>query len=652
MLRTLPWLTLVALLAAGCGGSRTAAGPPKAPVDPWVLACVDKAAKSPALVTNGLIGLRLGRDGSGVGPMFSSDAFQPARDGEEKILALANPLALQWMEIDGEPPMWSDADTYRQSLDMRDGVLTTRWDQRGIGFECQTALHPDLRVVAQRWRFTGSNGRVVRWSYPTLKGDVPKTLRVVNAIGGKTNTSPQGTYLAGPSKGKPVVFERVASLERGGELPTFEAVRAAATRKWKERWKTDIVIEGPVEDQQAVRSWLYYLRASVHPKAGRAPGPMALSSDRYFGHVFWDADVWVFPALCLLDPDAARTIPAYRLAMARAARANYDHWIVSGRPTADGMMGGRTPEMPRWDGILYPWESSVSGRETVPGPSRFQHHITGSVAWGLGLAAELELADAKAVARVRREAAAYYLNRITRRRDGLYSLQSTMSPDENHIGDDDLYTNVLAQQLIDEALSQVPKARRPTLLRPKDSVSLLNYAGDTVRGYKQAAGVLAAFPLQDPGAEKQAVAMVERFAPLVTKNGPAMSDSVHAVLWARAGKREEAYAAWRRSWVDRTRHPLLLFSEKRSLDATYFTTGAAGSLQTVLYGFLGFRIDSGQEHPSDWSKLLSGKARLTVKPQLPPSWKRVTLKGFTVLGQRYTLTATHDAVHVTEGDHD
>ena len=96
----------------------------------------------------------------------------------------------------------------------------------------------------------------------------------------------------------------------------------------------------------------------------------------------------------------------------------------------------------------------------------------------------------------------------------------------------------------------------------------------------------------------------------------------------------------------------MLFSEKRSLETTYFATGAAGSLQTVLYGFLGIRIDSGQEHPSDWSKLLVGKARLTVKPQLPPSWKRVTLRGFTVLGHRYTLTATHDAVHVTEGDHD
>ncbi len=639
--RPVAWLSIAGAIAiAGCGGPPAPTKPPRARVDPWVLMTIDPQAAAPALVTNGLVGLRIGRDGTGYGASgarlqsLRSDAFEPK--GEEKILRQGHPFLLRW-KVGGKPVRPEDDGTYVQSLDMRTGLLSTQWNAQGVRFECTTAIDPDARIVAQRWSLTSA------W----------RTRRA------ELSAAPSGAYRivqTGPTKAqvnpdKSMLVERVATLDKGSP-PRFGEVAARSKKVWAERWKTDIVIDGPVEDQQAVRSFLYYVRASVHPKAGRAPGPMALSSDRYFGHVFWDADVWLLPALALIDPDAARTIPDYRLARAPAARRNYDRWIASGRPVSGGKLGGRTPEMPRWDGVMYPWESSVGGRETVPGPSRFEHHITGSVAWGLGFAADLGLADPKAVRRIRREAAAFYLNRITKRSDGLYSLKATMSPDENRIGDDDLYTNVLAQILIDQALARVSDARRPRLIRPQDATSLLNYSGDALRGYKQAAGVLAAYPLQDPGAEKQALALLARFAPLVSKNGPAMSDSVHAVLWARAGKAGNAYEAWRRSWVPFTRHPLMLFSEKRSLDATYFTTGAAGSIQTVLYGFLGIRIDSGQEHPSDWSKLLIGKARLTVKPQLPPSWKRVTLRGFTVLGRRYTLTATHDAVHVTEGDHD
>ncbi|HZH98036.1 MAG TPA: glycosyl hydrolase family 65 protein, partial [Fimbriimonadaceae bacterium] len=150
--------------------------------------------------------------------------------------------------------------------------------------------------------------------------------------------------------------------------------------------------------------------------------------------------------------------------------------------------------------------------------------------------------------------------------------------------------------------------------------------------------------------EEQAKVMMERFADKVTPNGPAMSDSVHALIWARIGEDEKAYTTWRKSWMEFTDHPLMLFSEKRRKAVTYFTTGAAGCLQTVIYGFLGFRIDSGQVPDPQWEKELHGGRWLTVKPNLPKSWKKVTLKNFTVLGQRYTLTATHDRVDVTQGE--
>jgi trehalose/maltose hydrolase-like predicted phosphorylase len=143
--------------------------------------------------------------------------------------------------------------------------------------------------------------------------------------------------------------------------------------------------------------------------------------------------------------------------------------------------------------------------------------------------------------------------------------------------------------------------------------------------------------------------MLERFEPAVIKNGPAMSDSLHALIWARAGDSERAYADWRKSWQPFTQSPFDLFSEKRSKPQTYFATGAAGCLQTVLYGFLGFRVDSNSQPGSAWQESLMGHLQLSLKPNLPPEWKSVKLKNLRVLDARYSFDITHNGVQVNPG---
>jgi trehalose/maltose hydrolase-like predicted phosphorylase len=224
-------------------------------------------------------------------------------------------------------------------------------------------------------------------------------------------------------------------------------------------------------------------------------------------------------------------------------------------------------------------------------------------------------------------------------------LKGVMGPHER-IVNNDLYSNLIAQWILD-GWNTKPGELRFKL--PRDDTTFLTYDGDDLSTYQQASAVLAIYPLQYPEAEKEARLMMERFENKVTENGPAMSDSIHAVIRARLGEKQKAYDAWQRSWRRYTNHPLLLFSEKPKVERTYFVTGAAGCLQSVLYGFLGFRIDSQKDPAAAWSKPLLGGQFLTVKPNLPMNWKSVTLKNFTVLGKRYTLTATHDAVRVKEG---
>lgn len=416
-----------------------------------------------------------------------------------------------------------------------------------------------------------------------------------------------------------------------------------ADAAWKDFWKTDLEVDGPVKDQAFIHSLLFYLRTSIDPKGDISVSPFGLSDTTYNGHIFWDADIWVFPSLALIDPERAARIPLYRLKRLGQAEKNFQEWCAAGRPTASSPMG----PLAGAKGVKFPWESSVSGKDVTPGSSKFEDHITGSVAFSVDQAAALGLVSMDQRDQLLKGAGAFYQARSTPGPQGRV-IEGVVSPDENKIGaKNDLYTNLLAQFCANGGDFEGPER----FALPKDGESFLTYDGDRLKGYKQTAALLAVYPLQYPPAEAQARQMMERFSTKTIANGPAMSDSVHALIWARLGEADKAYALWERGWQDFTNHPFLLFSEKRNKPATYFVTGAAGELQTVLYGFLGFRIDSRQDPKAAYNWPLKSGKWLSVKPNLPSEWKSVKLRNFAVLGKRYTLVATRDRVQVFPGDH-
>lgn len=617
MRRTRTFFLLILVL--GCQGNDHSSvatptkTPKKAAADPWILSCSDPTAPEPALLWNGLVGIRIGRDGTSTGtdgkPLPSFDISKFDSDGE-RIRILPSPLPARLFGPDFVEDL-AHAQNYRQWLDMRDAVLHTQWTQIGHEgpkqIEVETVLHPNERQIGFR-----------------------ATLKALTS----------GDLIEQKMEGA------------AGLKADFESVRQASKQTWDQRWRTDIQIDGPVEDQQAIRSWLFYLRSSMNPKAGIAHviSPFGLSRSTYNGHIFWDADLWVFPALALIDPGIAKLIPEYRVSKAGQASKNYQDWIRLHRPTGKKEMGDFNSTV---EGIKYPWESSSSGGETVPGPSRYEDHITGSVCFGLTQAAALGLVPFDSVDQIRERAASFYLARSIPGPQGR-EIQGTMSPDENFIGNNDLFTNLLASWL---PAGKWP--RQPGYKLPHDERSFLTYDGDSVRSYKQAAAVLAIYPLQFPPAEKEAKQMMERFADTPIKNGPAMTDAIHTIVFARLGDSRRAYASFQKSWNGFMQGPLGLFTEKRNRPDAYFTTGAAGCLQSVMYGFLGFRLDSMNDQGAAWSVPLkkdpmSGDRYLSLNPHLPPQWKSVRFKNFQVLGKRYTLTATQTSTGtrsvVTQGD--
>lgn len=714
----------IALLIAGCGSHPT----PKpavhrtAPADPWVLNCVDPTVENPALLWNGQVGLRMGRDGTGSGPMFLIDEFDTAAD--EKIRPLPNVLEGTWTagpeSVKLDPKNSSD---YSQSIDMRNGLLTTSWSQRigdvKVRVKAETILDPLDRDVAQRWTIDADRylllgfvatpkgaaskelkreQETLEWSWPPSAAPVAERDLMSPDI---RNADPQADtnapwsgnnglrVSAAVDAGRPFTLSRFLTISespnrsrmmntrlapaRGDDFPDlpdthwaskrtvaalapFESFVARCKQTWDARWQTDIEIDGPVEDQQAVRSFLFYMRSSISAGSEMGISPMGLSNDHYNGHVFWDADLYVFPVLALIDPEEAKAIPAYRLDLEHAASANFQQWLADGRPSAAGRMGVPTMAGKAF-GYKFPWESSVSGRETAPrtSRSRFEEHIGGDVAWMMDQAACLGLAPPAEAKQMIDGVASYYRWRSIRGSDG-YDMPRVMSPDESHTGDNDLYTNLLAQWCQDGGSWDLSKANGVRYHLPRDNVSFLNYDDDAFMGYRQAAATLSIYPLQFPEAEKEAKTMMERFSGKVADYGPAMSDSIHALIWTRMGDSDRGYKEWQNSWRGFVKEPHLQFSEKRSLPVTYFTTGAAGCLQTVLYGFLGFRIDSKEQVGALWSTDLALGRILSVRPNLPSTWKSVKFKNFTVLGRRYTLIASrHDQSHaggvqVIQGD--
>jgi trehalose/maltose hydrolase-like predicted phosphorylase len=670
--RILPFILFA--IATGCSSHQEAATSPpltQAPADPWVITTYKANDSTSALLWNGRIGVRVSPDlvTPIKSPMFDIDRHD--RSGEEKIQPLPNPILLS-IDHESNEVQPQTARDFQSTLDMRTGLIKASWTEGEFKIVGEMAIHPTRKVLAQKWTITPSRDASIIAGFGPL--GISETIRDIKVEkGGPLDKTEQILSSSGPLWRARTVIERTSTNApdlvpahhpittsitwsfEPGSVPTFDEVAKASKAEWKVRWQTDIELDGPAEDQQAIRSFLFYLRSAIQPGGKMSISPMGLSSDLYGGHVFWDADIWVFPALALIDPERAKAIPDYRNAKMGRAQLNFNQWWDRDlRPTASGKIGALLIEGIQPFGIKFPWESSVSGRETVPGPSKFEDHVTGSIAFAMSQAAALGLARNQAVS-VLSGADQFYRTR-SKLVKGQFEIEDTMSPDENHVGNNDLYTNLVAQyaenrgswdmDAVKKHMAAIRMFWAPYKL-PEDDKTFLTYDNDPIRGYKQAASVLSIYPLQYPPAEAQAKAMMERFADKVSKNGPAMTDSIHSIIWARLGETDKAYAAWRESWQPFIRSPFLLFSEKRSSSRTYFTTGAAGSLQAVLFGFAGLRIDEKKAPDAQWSMpLLDGKI-LSIAPHLPKGWKKLTLRNLTILGKRLTFEIEGDRVRVS-----
>jgi len=361
-------------------------------------------------------------------------------------------------------------------------------------------------------------------------------------------------------------------------------------QEWDQLWARDIQIEGDPQVQQEVRLMMYYLYASVREGTGLSLSPVGLSGLGYNGHVFWDTELWMYPPLLVLQPQLAKSLLDYRYDRLQAARENaFNHGFK---------------------GAMFPWESADDGTEQTPvwaltGP--FQQHISACVAWAFWkyfqVTQDVDWLREKGY-EVIREVALFWCSRVERKGPGAYEINNVIGANEFEENiDNNAFTNGIVKLVLNyatkaaERLGLTPDpdwdhvAENIPLLYFEDGVTRENRTYDGAE-IKQADVNLLAHPLGFYTDRVQIRKDLEYYEPRMSPDGPAMGFATLATLHAQLGQVEKAYEVFIHSYRSNGVPPFGVLAEcsgGRGV-SPYFTTGAGGALQTILFGFGGVEI--------------------------------------------------------------
>ncbi|MHC1557831.1 glycosyl hydrolase family 65 protein [Actinomycetospora sp. C-140] len=600
-------------------------------------------------------------------PSWTGLALGSAPHRDDRVLDLRTGVVLR-EETDG-PDSSEGPDvrlrTVRFASATRPGVMALRAEAaRG-----RLRPGPALRVPPGERAATGGHGasRYARVGAGDGRGGA-----VAAAVEHRGRQGPVGTVerLARYATGSPPprVAPALAGLDEAGR-DGFDRLLRDHRAAWARRWDdVDVRIPDDPELQRALRFCLFHLwglasgaaRGAGHREL--AIGARGTSGRGYRGHVFWDADVFVVPALATLDPAASRAALCYRLARLPAAR---DHARRHGRP-----------------GARFPWESAAGGEDVTPTAGllgarpvairtgAIEEHITADVAWAAVHHAtwcrepQFLLGPARALLV---ETARYWAARCRVDDDGRAHVDGVIGPDEYHEDvDDDAYTNIMARwnlraaadtaqragvvvaeaarwrdlaDRIVDGLDPVTGAHEQfagyDALRPLPLEGTLRapVAADVVLGHDRVAGtqvikqpdVLMAHHLVPGEAGPAALgADLDRYGPR-TAHGSSLSPGITASLLARAGRTAEA--------VEMLRTAVSLdLQDLTGTTVSGLHVGAMGAAwQAVLTGFAGVRVEHGV---------------LRVDPRPPASWSRFEVR-FRALGRRLRVRTDGGTTTVT-----
>ncbi len=635
-------------------------------MNPWSLVAPDPASAG-LYLSNGYLGTILGASlipfGPEAAPWYIRGVYNDlGTGGIDRLARVPNWNQLRYVTPSTSSPLCG----YRRELDLRHGCVRTSFtlhEQRGsvtvnetlfasradphraasrINIECDfdgeielyssLEAHPeDVELIdcGVRQQTTWMHVRTRKYGVDvaTVVAIAEDAWRIADTI------EPHGVMrrLSVEVKvGKAVTLTRVAQIATEleysdplafakGSVPTFDALYVDHARAWDQLWETDIEIDGDPETQQFVRAALYYLWSTVQGDDRWSIPPMGLSSNGYNGHIFWDAETWMYPSLLATHPSMARACLNYR-----------EHTVEAARERARS--GG-------YEGARFPWEGGFTGQEMTPTwaePRELQIHITADVPlafwWYFLATGDMDWLRTHGFP-IMVACASFWLSRVEyNEEENRYEIRDVQCADEYAVGvNNDAFTNAAVR------LSLLATARAADLLgHPVDPAwrtvaegmyipydkhtgRHLEYDGYDGQVTKQADVELLTYPLEYVTDREQAERDLDYYSRVIDPNGPAMSYSVYAVISAQLDRPDEAYRYLQRSYIPNTRPPFWSFSETPSNNEFFFCTGIGGALQSLLFGFTGLRYREGY---------------FVLGPILPEKWSALRLRNLFIQGWR------------------
>jgi protein-glucosylgalactosylhydroxylysine glucosidase len=522
--------------------------------------------------------------------------------------------------------VYRDQPVQRSRVSRALGVISDRGSRIGIGI-----------VVPQRANLTRSgNGNYIL----TLKQGEGGVFREIAAV-------VTSAYDASPDQ----QAIRVASW---GEMLGFDELRKRNRQAWSELWKSRVIVTGDDSAQRALDAAFFYLHSSVHLGLTTGVPPFGASQWLdYSGHVFWDMDFWILPAVLPAEPDAAEAMVRFRYQGLQAAE---------GKAASFGLSGA-----------MYPWEAGLNGGEVTPAWAATgwdEHHVIPEVAisaWEYYEATGNLHALHEYVWPIDYQVAEWIAHRGAFTARG-YEIENLMGANEGiENATDESMVMILCKMAIGDAINAAHAvgAAPPELwirvhdalyipVDPDKHVILPFRLDSPVMRYNRASDQFEPVNLKDHP-EAYTVAHL----PMLVFHDPPISQDTFKLTWdydeqrrvktaaapnvpasdrapgfttpplatcaAMFGERDKAAEFFRLAATKYVVSPFLLSTEyQRFLDGNYLMNQAS-LLMAAMYGFTGLRISEG-----NWVK----------RPAtLPEGWTRIEIQRLWIRGKAYHLVA-------------
>ena len=625
-------------------------------------------------VANGMIGIVSSPEAFKVKDVVLAGAYDLYGRGRVSNFLKSFNLLNMYMEIDGRRLSNNDAGNMQQVLDMKGASFTTSFNYKDVATISYTyyalrqlpySVLMDITVTAKKDFSLGSASQM---EAPDALKDVQNYYNEIDrphttiSLLTSTAKSPTGKLLMCASNAfifseahgsEPRVIHEMwdnnmhlmkfAKKIKSGETYRYSIVGSSITsahhddplneaerltifaklqgrdrliemhnKAWNELWKSDIIIEGDAQSQQDVHSMLYHLYSFVREGTSNSPSPMGLSGLGYNGHVFWDTELWMFPAILQLHPEIAKSMIEYRYQRLEAAKRN-----AFGKG---------------YKGAMYPWESAETGVEETPvwalsGP--FEHHITADVAmaaWNYYCVTQDKNWLREKGWPILKATADFWASRVERNGPNQYDIKNVVAADEwAENVDNNAFTNAAAKANLKYAAEAAKilgvtadadwmnVANNIPILKMPDGITK-EHAAYNGEGIKQADVNLLAYPLKEITNPTQIKKDLDYYSARVPNEGtPAMTQGIFTLLYSRIGDSEKAFHFFKDAYVPNLLPPFNVIAETKGGTNPYFATGAGGILQAVLNGFGGLEIT-----PTGITQIRSA---------LPKQWKSLTITG-------------------------